>query len=52
MVRAYEAVASEFNVLLEPEVVLAGSLQQEWNQRTLQVRARVEDSIGDGRRDE
>lgn len=41
MVAAHRAVADRFELLLEPEVVLAGSLRREWAERTQEVRRRV-----------
>jgi UDP-N-acetylmuramate dehydrogenase len=41
MVAAHRAVADRFGLLLEPEVVLAGSLRREWDERTQELRLRI-----------
>lgn len=40
MARSFEAVAERFGILLEPEVVLAGTLESRWREQTAEARRR------------
>jgi UDP-N-acetylmuramate dehydrogenase len=47
MIEAYRAVLERFDISLKPEVVLAGALKREWEERTAEAAERVKDSIAD-----